>query len=181
MAEDLIEEALHNLEREQEVEAVEDDDRPSDTKERIAKIDPKQFVEKEAYMRLAADFDNFRKRALKERSEWERLGKEKAFRGALEIVDNLARGLSQAGEDTSPLATGMQMVLSQAESWLQQEGLTRIPALGEKFDPLVHEAVAQIEDASKEDGTIVEEVKRGYRWPDRLLRPASVVVVKAGS
>jgi molecular chaperone GrpE len=182
LADDLIQEALENLDKEQELLSVDDPrDNLSESKERIAKIDPKQFVEKEAYMRLAADFDNFRKRALKERSEWERLGKEKAIKGALDLVDNLARGLSQAGNDTTPLATGVQMVLSQAEAWLQQEGLQRVPAVGEKFDPAIHEAVAQVEDAEKEDGTVVEELKRGYRWSDRLLRPASVVVVKSSA
>jgi len=147
---------------------------------RVAKIDLKQYVEKEAFMRLAADFDNFRKRVLKERVEWERQGKEKVLRGFLEIIDNLRRGLSQPDATIGPLAEGMRMVLSQAEFWLQQEGLERVPTVGIPFDPSIHEAVARVEDLSKVDGTIVEEVRAGYRWADRLLRPASVVVVKSG-
>jgi len=146
---------------------------------RVAKIDLKQYVEKEAFMRLAADFDNFRKRVLKERVEWERQGKEKVLRGFLEIVDNLRRGLSQPDANTGPLAEGMRMVLSQAEFWLQQEGLERVPTVGIPFDPAIHEAVARVQDLSKVDGTIVEEVRAGYRWADRLLRPASVVVTKS--
>jgi len=147
---------------------------------RVAKIDLKQYVEKEAFMRVAADFDNFRKRVLKERVEWERQGKEKVLRGFLEIIDNLRRGLNQPDATIGPLAEGMRMVLSQAEFWLQQEGLERVPTVGIPFDPAIHEAVARIEDLSKVDGTIVEEVRAGYRWADRLLRPASVVVVKSG-
>jgi molecular chaperone GrpE len=146
---------------------------------KVAKIDLKQYVEKEAFMRLAADFDNFRKRVLKERGEWERQGKEKVLRGFLDIIDNLRRGLTQPDSTIGPLAEGMRMVLSQAESWLQQEGLERVKTLGEMFDPNVHEAVARIEDLSKPDGMIVEELRCGYRWGDRLIRPASVVVVKS--
>lgn len=147
-------------------------------KEAVAKIDLQQYVQKEAYMRLAADFDNFRKRALKERGEWERQGREKTLRSFLDILDNLARGLEQSEDKESPLYTGMQMVLSQAENWLKAEGLERIKCKGQSFDPNVHDAVARVEDPSKPDGSIIEEVKRGYKWHDRLLRPASVVVSK---
>jgi molecular chaperone GrpE len=146
---------------------------------RVAKIDLKQYVEREAFMKLAADFDNFRKRVLKERGEWERQGKEKALRGFLDIIDNLRRGLKQPDSLMGPLAEGMRMVLSQAESWLQQEGLERVKTEGEFFNPAVHEAVARVEDFSKPDGLIVEELRCGYKWGDRLLRPASVVVVKS--
>lgn len=146
---------------------------------RVARIDVKQYVEKEAFMRLAADFDNFRKRVLKERAEWERQGKERVLRGFLDILDNLRRGIQQPDSQVGPLAEGMRMVLSQAESWLQSEGLERIPSVGQMFDPTIHEAIAKVEDLSKPDGTIVEETRCGYRWGDRLLRPASVVVVKS--
>lgn len=181
LADHLIQEALENLDEREEVGAIQSASNQKTDNKEVAKIDLQQFVPKEAYMRLAADFDNFRKRALKERSEWERLGKEKALRGALDLIDHLAIGLAQAKDDSSPLATGMQMVLSQAETWLQTEGLEKVPAVGEVFDPNLHEAVAQVVDSSKKEGQIIEEVKRGYRWKDRLLRPASVVVVKASS
>lgn len=146
---------------------------------KVARIDVKQYVEKEAFMRLAADFDNFRKRVLKERGEWERQGKEKVLRGFLDILDNLKRGLSQPDSQMGPLAEGMRMVLSQAEAWLASEGLQRIATIGEMFDPALHEAVAKVQDLSKPDGMIIEETRCGYRWGDRLLRPASVVVVKS--
>jgi len=177
IADELIQEALENLDSEGEMAPVEDP-RASGAKEKVARIDLQQYVEKEAYMRLAADFDNFRKRALKERQEWERQGKEKALRGAFDVIDNLARGLAQAAEDEGALATGMKMVLSQAEAWLLSEGFERIPSLGEKFNPSVHEAVAQVPNPDKDDGEVVEEIKRGYQWKGRVLRPASVVVVK---
>jgi molecular chaperone GrpE len=185
---DLIDEALKNLNvsvnqiRDDELGEVKEAsgfEENTDSK-KVARIDPKQYVEKEAYMRLAADFDNFRKRALKERHEWERQGKEKILRGFLDVLDNLARASQQADGAKSPLADGIRMVLSQAENWLSSEGLERIKSMGEVFDPAIHEAIARVADPSEADGTIIEETRRGYRWPDRLLRPASVVVSKSG-
>ncbi len=145
-------------------------------RETLAKVNIQQYVEKEVYMRLAADFDNFRKRALKERSDWEKNSKEAVFRGFLEVFDNLIRGLDQAALDESPLAEGMKMVLSQAEAWLKSEGLERVVSVGEAFNPLKHEAVGQRESAEIKDGFVIEEVRRGYSWGDRLIRPASVIV-----
>lgn len=142
----------------------------------IARIDVQQVVDKEAYLRLAADFENFRKRALKERQDSEKVGKEKILRGFLEILDNLDRGLSQAVDQGGALADGIRMVLSQVDTWLKSEGLSRIESLGKPFDPHLHEAVSQVESNAVPPGHIVQEVRRGYRWSDRLLRPAAVVV-----
>jgi len=190
---DLINEALKNLGHEEsdkqskaksadESEIVESEnisDTDGKKREAVAKIDLQQFVDKEAYMRLAADFDNFRRRALKERKEWERQGKDKILRDLLDVIDNFSRGLSQAKDSEGPLATGMKMVLSQMEQILSSEGLEKIKTMGEKFDPAIHDAVARIESPGKQDGEIIEELKCGYKYSDRLLRPASVVVAKS--
>lgn len=191
---DLISEALKNMGAEEnpksgnknsqedgeiiEVEAQEASETEQKKKEAVAKIDVQQYVDKEAYMRLAADFDNFRRRALKERKEWERQGKEKILRDLLDVIDNFSRGLSQAKDAEAPLATGMKMVLSQMEQILNSEGLERIKTLGETFDPSIHDAVARIDAKDKAEGEIIEELKCGYKYSDRLLRPASVVVAK---
>lgn len=187
---ELIEQALKNLDDTGEekidedgiVEVVIDDDDEAEassrTKEQVAKIDVAQYVKKEQYMRLAADFDNFRRRAMKERQEWERQGREKILRELLDVMDNFARGLTQAESDEGALATGMRMIFAQCEQLLTNQGLERIQTVGSKFDPEVHDAVAKIEKPGEKDGTIIEELKRGYKWHDRLLRPASVVVVK---
>ncbi|MBN8555058.1 MAG: nucleotide exchange factor GrpE [Deltaproteobacteria bacterium] len=144
----------------------------------VAKIDLQQYIEKEAYLRLAADFENFRRRAVKERQDSERNGREKILRGFLEIFDNLERGLSQSKNEDSALAEGIRMIISQAEIWMRSEGLERVETKGKLFDPTIHEAVSQIEDNTKPSGSILEEVKRGYKWSDRLLRPAAVIVSK---
>lgn len=178
----LIEEAVRAVEQEQEGEAAQassEESAQGGEGEESSSQSSQENVHKEAYLRLAADFDNFRRRAMKEKQEAERIGKEKVFRKFLDFLDDFDRGLAQANEDDSSLAHGMRMVLSQAESWLDSEGLKRIPTIGEKFDPSVHDAVAQREDSEHEPGTVIEELKRGYQWSDRLLRPASVVVAKA--
>lgn len=145
-------------------------------RETLAKVSLQQYVEKEVYMRLAADFDNFRKRALRERTEWEKSSKEKVFRGFLDVLDNLIRGLDQASGDSSALAEGMKMVLGQAEAWLKSEGLHRIESVGKVFNPQLHEAVGQRESDEVPEGSVMEELRRGYSWEDRLIRPASVIV-----
>ncbi len=144
----------------------------------IARIDLQQVVDKEAYLRLAADFENFRKRAIKDRQDSERAGKEKVLRGFLDILDNLDRGMGPALEQGGPLADGIRMILSQIESWLKTEGLIRIETLGQAFDPNLHEAISQIETTAVAPGHIVQEIRRGYRWSDRLMRAATVVVSK---
>ncbi len=193
-ADRLIEEAVKAVEAEERLQAnrtgMIDLDAPGDESQEIAekknptttgpvaRIDLQQYVEKEAYLRLAADYENFRKRAQRDRVDAERSGRERILRGFLEILDNLERGLSQSKEDNSPVAEGMRMVLSQCENWLRSEGLERVVTVGQPFDPALHEAISQREDADAESGTILEEAKRGYKWHDRLLRPACVVVCK---
>lgn len=180
----LISEALDSLESQKREDEEEDGivelPKQETDGQRVAKIDVQQVVNKETYMLLAADFDNFRKRALKERHEWERQGQERILTGFLDILDNLARGVQQASSEEGALIDGMRMVLSQSESWLSSLGLERIPALGAEFDPSVHDAAARVDSPQAKDGEILEEIKRGYRWKnsDRLLRPASVVVCK---
>lgn len=168
-----------NISREDEEDSQIGKDTAERRREAVAKIDLQQYVEKETYMRLAADFDNFRRRALKERQEWERQGKERVMRELLDVMDNFSRGLQQATEDKSPLAEGMRMVFSQMESILKNDGLEKIKTAGEKFNPNLHDAVSSVVKEGYEESAIVEELKCGYKWGDRLLRPASVVVAKA--
>lgn len=184
-AEELIDQAVRQVEEEEGQSASDSSEtikseasageNPAPTG--IAQIDLQKFVDREAYLRLAADLENFRKRAVRERQEAERNGRERILRGCLEIFDNLERGLKGAKDQNDPLAEGIKMILSQVENWLKSEGLQVISVQGQ-FDPAVHEAVTQVEREDLPAGSIVEEVRRGYKWSDRLLRPASVVVSK---
>lgn len=144
-------------------------------------IDLKKYIDRESHLRLMAEFENYRKRSIKDKEVAELAGREKTLRGFLDILDNFERGLSQSTEDHSPLAMGMRMIFSQAEGWLKSEGLERILSVGEVFDPRYHEAVSQLESNDVPTGVIIAEVRRGYRWADRLLRPAGVVVSKGKS
>lgn len=187
-AEELIDQAVRQVENEEgrdiseaSVEADSSESAPSQNSAAgIAQIDLQKYVDREAYLRLAADLENFRKRAIRERQEAERNGREKILRGCLEIFDNLERGLRGAKDQQDPLAEGIRMVLSQVENWLRSEGIQIIQSKGAIFDPTIHEAVSQIERSDLPTGTVVEEIRRGYRWSDRLLRPASVIVSKQG-
>jgi molecular chaperone GrpE len=177
----LIEEALKAVEAKEEAVPEEEQElveRPTASAElaAIGRVDLQKYVDREAYMRLAADFENFRKRSSKERAEAEKVGKERAVRGVLEILDNFDRALSQVQGESSPFVDGVRMILSQLEAWLKAEGFERIAAVGEVFDPHLHEAVSQVSRSDLSNGVVVQELRRGYRMGDRLLRPAGVVV-----
>jgi molecular chaperone GrpE len=136
----------------------------------------------ERLVRLSADFDNFRKRILREREEAHRYGHENLVKDLLGTVDNLDRAVEHArrgGGDFESMLQGVELVQRELHGVLAKHGVTRIEAAGEPFDPAVHEAVAQQEDGSVPVNTVVQVYQPGYRLWDRLLRPARVVVSKA--
>jgi len=131
-------------------------------------------------LRLAADFDNFRKRALKEREEAHHFGHQNLVKDLLPTVDNLERAVEHArrsGEESaSGLTEGVELVLRELHAVLAKHGVTPIDPLGQPFDPNLHEAMAQVPDGTKPPNTVVEVFQRGYQLRGRLLRPARVVV-----
>jgi molecular chaperone GrpE len=136
----------------------------------------------ERLVRLSADFDNFRKRILREREESHRYGHENLVKDLLGTVDNLDRAVEHArrgGGDFESMLQGVELVQRELHGVLAKHGVTRIEAAGEPFDPTVHEAVAQQEDGSVPVNTVVQVYQPGYRLWDRLLRPARVVVSKS--
>jgi molecular chaperone GrpE len=136
---------------------------------------------KEAWLRSAADFDNFRKRTRRELDEARRAGKEDVVRVLLPVFDNLERALqsAQRTSDVKAMADGLSMVQRQFTDALGREGIVRVPTVGHPFDPSVHEAIQQVETGEHEPGTIIAEVQPGYRQGDRLLRAAMVVVARS--
>ncbi|MEB2345829.1 MAG: nucleotide exchange factor GrpE [Deltaproteobacteria bacterium] len=133
---------------------------------------------RDRYLRLAADFENFRKRTLKDREEAHHFGHQSLVKDLLPTVDNLERAVDHArkGGESSGLLEGVELVLRELEALLARYGVTPIEALGQAFDPALHEAMAQVPDASKPPHTVVEVFQRGYQLRGRLLRPARVVV-----
>jgi len=138
---------------------------------------------KDQLLRVAADFDNYRKRSRREIADTERIAREELLRELLRVFDNLDRAGQHASQasDVQSLADGIQMVLNQFTEVLQRLGVSRIEAVGQPFDPSVHEAVQQVETPEFPAGCIAAEVLAGYRYGERLVRPSMVVVAKAPS
>jgi molecular chaperone GrpE len=138
---------------------------------------------KDAWLRTAADFDNFRKRTRKELEDARRTGREDLLRAVLPVFDNLERAIqsSQRAADVKAVADGLALVLRQFTESLGREGIARIPTVGHPFDPSVHEAIQQVETSDHEPGTVLAEVQPGYVQGERLVRAAMVVVAKAKS
>ncbi|HEY8079361.1 MAG TPA: nucleotide exchange factor GrpE [Labilithrix sp.] len=135
---------------------------------------------KENWMRSAADFDNFRKRARRELEDARKGGREELLKELLPVFDNLERAVqsAQAATDPKAVANGLAMVLRQFADSLGRIGIQKVPSVGKQFDPGVHEAIQQVETDEHPPGTIVAEVQPGYVQGDRLVRAAMVVVAK---
>jgi molecular chaperone GrpE len=131
------------------------------------------------YLRLAAEMDNVRRRARLDVEDARKYGTEQLISELLPVMDNLGRAL-EAAEQTSDLEglkSGVDLTRRQFADVLERNGVERIPAVGEKFDPNVHEAVSQVEpEDGQEAHQVVEELRAGYRLNDRVVRPAMVKV-----
>lgn len=126
-------------------------------------------------IRTLADFENYRRRSDREREDLRRYAAGDVLRDLLPVVDNLQRALA-AGGTVDDLKVGVELTLRQFTELLRQRGVAEVPALGEPFDPAVHEAVARVDDATVEAPTVVDELQRGYTIHGKLLRPALVRV-----
>jgi len=134
-------------------------------------------------LRLQADFENFRRRALAERRDIYQYGHENLVKDLLSTVDNLDRAIGHAresgGGDIEDFLEGVELVLRELLGILANHSVNEVEALGKAFDPAVHEGMAQLPDASVEPNTVIDVLQKGYQLRDRLLRPARVIVAKA--
>ena len=129
------------------------------------------------YTRLAADFDNFRKRTAREQVDRARYAAEPAARALLPVLDNLRRAVDAAPQDgDGGLLDGLRFLVRQFEEALASVGVLPIDAVGQPFDPAEHEAVMGEESDKVDVDTVVDELQRGYRIADRVIRPAMVRV-----
>jgi molecular chaperone GrpE len=133
-------------------------------------------------LRTTADFDNFKKRAAREKQEAIKFANEGLLQKLVPLLDNFEMALAASQqprtEAVQSLQTGIQMVYQQLKNVLTESGLEEVEALGKPFDPNLHEAVSQKESAEAPEGQVLQQLRRGYKLRDRLLRPASVVVAK---
>lgn len=134
--------------------------------------------EHERLLRSAADLENFKKRAAREREEIQRFGIERVLKDLLPVLDDLDRALASAQAD-DPLVKGVTLVRTGFEQALARHGVKAFSALGQPFDPTLHEAIVQVPSAEAEPGTVVLEHARGFTLHDRLVRPAMVGVSTA--
>jgi molecular chaperone GrpE len=129
-------------------------------------------------MRSQADFENYKKRCAREKEEAIKYANRTLLEKLVSIVDHFELGLEAArGEsEKSPIFSGMTLVLKQLQDFLTDNGLQPIEAVGEKFDPNLHEAIAHQPSNEVQEGHVISQTRRGYRFKDRLLRPSTVVV-----
>ena len=134
--------------------------------------------QKDKFVRLQAETDNFRKRLSREKDEFSQYANERLFKALIPIFDNFERALEDTSNDTKSLKEGLDMILKQFSSFLEKEKVELIKAIGEKFDPAIHEALTSEESDDHEEGTIISQFVKGYTINNRVLRPAQVAVSK---
>jgi molecular chaperone GrpE len=138
----------------------------------------------EQLLRTTADLENFRKRTARERTEAIKYANESLLEKIIPILDNFEMALTAAGAantSVESLQSGVSMIHQQLKSAMVGAGLEEIEAGGKPFDPNLHEAISQQETADAPEGQVVQQLRKGYKLRDRLLRPASVVVAKKPS
>ena len=135
---------------------------------------------KDAALRARADLDNYRKRVAREKEDAIRYANNSLLESLLPILDNFELGLEAAKNtpEATGIVQGLQMVRKQLEDFLREHGVEIVTAEGNPFDPNLHEAVSQQESADLPEGQVLQQLRKGYKLRDRLLRPASVIVSK---
>ncbi len=154
--------------------------------EEIAELKEKALKADEHWDRLlrtTSDFENFKKRAAREKQDAIKFANEGLLEKLIPVIDNFEMALAatesaQASQSNDSLKTGVKMIHSQLKSVLSDAGLEAIDAAGEKFDPNLHEAVSQKETTDVPEGNVVQQLRKGYKFRERLVRPATVVVAK---
>jgi molecular chaperone GrpE len=168
---------------------------PEEVKPPAPELTPEQLAElqsrsakadeyKEHWLRTAADFDNFKKRAARERAESAQFAHAALLQTLLPVLDNfeMARAAAHTAQVSeggiASLQSGIAMIQQQLKGALAEAGLEEMDATGKPFDPTYHEAISQQETDSIPEGQVVQQIRKGYKLRDRLLRPAAVIVAK---
>jgi molecular chaperone GrpE len=149
-----------------------------DLKIRAAKADENW----DRLLRTTADFDNFKKRAARERTEAAQYASFSLLQKLLPVLDNFEMALTAArnaqGDKLASLQSGVLMIQQQLKSALTETGLEEIDATGQPFDPALHEAISQQESAEVPEDHVAQQLRKGYKFKDRLLRATTVIVAK---
>ena len=138
-------------------------------------IDPLLAALNDKYLRICAEYDNFRKRSQKEKEALYREVKAESLKAFLPVYDNLLRALAQPTEDAA-YAKGVEMIMAQFNSTMEKLGVEKIESLGQTFDPAFHNAVMHVDDEEKGENEIVEVFQEGFKLGDKVIRFAMVKV-----
>jgi len=156
----------------------------SDVKRLQAELEEQKAKAEENFnrlLRLQADFDNFRKRTAKEKEDYYQYAAASVCEALLPVLDNFQLALAAKDQDPAKVVEGVAMIFRQLQDVLQKEGLTPVVAVGEQFDPTLHEAIMQEITDAYADNTVTADLRQGYFLKDKLLRPALVKVAKSGA
>lgn len=155
-------------------ESAEIQEQPSDETEKLkAEIEEK----KNQYLRLQADFENFRRRTRQEKEELGNVVTQTILKDMLPLLDNFERALASDNKDSEGFHKGVEMIYNQFAEALKKNGLEYIETEGKKFDPNFHQAVMRVQNPELEDETIAAELQKGYIVKGRVVRPSMVQVV----
>lgn len=167
--EEVLEDALTDVSLEEKVFTLEAELKQS-------KVQAEEYYSQ--LQRLQAEFDNYRKRTQKEKEETVKYAAERVIVALLPILDNFERAVNsaKANQDFNAFSQGVEMILKQMQTALAKEGLTAIEAVGQPFDPNLHDAVLQVDSEDHPENTVVEELQKGYYLKEKVLRPSMVKV-----
>lgn len=182
--EEIFDEVLKDLEEKEKAKAEEEKAKAeaepeltAEPEEPLESDDAKKAAEYlDKYQRTLAEFDNYRKRTMREKASMYDDGVRETIEKLLPVVDNLERAVSSAMDKEDSLYKGIEMVLKQLKDTLTAMGVEEIPAVGQKFDPNLHAAVSHIEDENFGENEVSIEMLKGYRYKDKVIRHSMVQV-----
>jgi molecular chaperone GrpE len=152
--------------------------KPSGHDAEVQKLTAERDTLLDRLARLQAEFENARKRGVREQQEFREFAVADAIKALLPVLDSFDRALQVAPAAQSDLRSGVELIHKQLHDALQKLGVRPVPAQGEQFDPHLHEAVEMVDTTKAADHEILEELQRGYKLKERLLRPAMVRVAR---
>lgn len=173
--EEVNQEAQADQEESAETEAVEETEE-QDAEKLAAELEDLN----QRFLRVAADFENYKRRTAQEKDDLLKYSNAKLMGELLPVLDNFQLALKSPGDspEAQNVIKGVEMIYRQMVQALEQAGMSKIEAVGQPFDPKLHEAIMQVEDDSVPEDTVVEELRAGYMLKERVIRPSMVKVSK---
>ncbi len=166
------------LDPEEDAPAEEAKDLIKELQEQLEKKDMELAEQKNDFLREKADLENFRKRLVKEKTDAVQFANERLLKDLVQIDDNLERALNAPNASLQTLKDGVEMIRKQFTTFLKNQKVEPIEAMGKPFDPSLHEVMTQMESAEHDENTVMQEYSKGYTLNGRILRSAKVVTAK---